>query len=221
METINKRTYIALLFFSLLIAQEHDYKHKSMNHRFNDAERWAKMFESSDRDDWQKPDQVISFMNIPEKALIADIGSATGYFPVRFAKIVTKGLVYGIDIEPDMVKFLKHRAEENNIKNLISILGKPDNPLIPQKVDFIFICNTYHHINEREKYFSKLRKMLKPEGQLVIVDFRKGDLPVGPPDKNKLSPKLVMDELAVAGYTLDRKYEKLPHQYMLIFNLKR
>lgn len=191
-----------------------------MPHRFNDAERWAKMFENSERDEWQKPEQVISAMNIPETAVIADIGSATGYFPVRFAKVAIKGKIYGIDIEPNMVDFLNQRAKQEGLGNLTSILGKPDNPLIPQKVDFVFICNTYHHISEREKYFSQLKKTFKPNGQLVIVDFRKGDLPVGPPDRNKLSPEKVIDELAAAGYDLVRQYEKLTYQYMLTFKVQ-
>ncbi|MEE8336322.1 MAG: class I SAM-dependent methyltransferase [Candidatus Neomarinimicrobiota bacterium] len=210
---------ISLLIGSFLPAQAPD-KNPINPHRFNDAERWEKIFEDTIRNEWQKPEQVIELMNIPENAVIADIGSATGYFPVRFAMAANKGKIYGIDIEPEMVDFLNKRARKEGFENLRSILGKPDNPLIPEKVDFIFICNTYHHINERPKYFSRLKGDLKPGGVLVIVDFLKGDLPVGPPDKHKLAFTQVIEELALAGYDLVQHYQELPYQYMLTFKIK-
>ena len=210
----------SLFLGSLLLAQAPDKKQINP-HRFNDAERWEKIFEDTARNEWQRPEQVISLMNIPENAVIADIGSATGYFPVRFAKAVHKAKIYGIDIEPEMVDYLNKRARKEGFENLSSILGKPDNPLIPEKVDFVFICNTYHHINERPKYFSRLKRDFKPGGQLVIVDFRKGDLPVGPPDEHKLAFSQVIEELTLAGYDLIQHYQELPYQYMLTFKIKK
>lgn len=74
-------------------------------HSFEDAEKWAKRFESPDRDAWQKPDAVIASLGLRESDRVADIGSATGYFPVRVAKAVPKGKVWGIDVEPKMVAY--------------------------------------------------------------------------------------------------------------------
>lgn len=206
-----------LLLITLLPAQEHDDKHQSNKHSFSDAKRWAKMFENPERDEWQQPDFVIQSMNIEPNDIIVDIGSATGYFPVRFAKVVHRGNVIGVDVEKDMVDYLNHRAQEEGLFNLKSILGEFHDPKIPLPVDIVFICNTYHHIEDRVAYFKNIKRKFKPDGKLIIVDFRKGDLPVGPPDKHKLSPEDVIKELGKAGYLLTDHQKDLPYQYMLTF----
>jgi SAM-dependent methyltransferase len=200
--------------------QEHQgYKHHTGQHRFKDAETWAKRFEGPERDAWQKPDAIIKALDLKRDTIVADIGSATGYFPVRFAKALPKGKVYGIDIEKSMVDYLNKRAERENLPNLSSILGKPDDPKLPEPVDVVFICNTYHHIEDRQIYFEKLKKNLRAGAKLVIVDFIKGKLPMGPPDKMKLAPDEVISELSVVEYHLVQKFEMLPYQYDLIFQL--
>ena len=208
-----------LLFISAALPQEHDYKHQSVKHNFSNAEKWAKIFENPERDEWQQPDHVIQAIGIQPDAVIVDIGSATGYFPVRFAKVVPQGKVIGVDVEKDMVDYLNDRAQKEGINNLISILGEFHDPKIPEPADIVFICNTYHHIDDRVTYFKNIKSKFRPDGKLVIVDFRKGDLPVGPPDKQKISPKHVIQELEKAGFVLTQHQEDLPYQYMLTFKL--
>ena len=208
-----------LLLTTPFAAQNHDYKHQSVKHNFSDAEKWAELFEDPERDTWQQPDFVIKSMSIQPDNVIVDIGSATGYFPVRFAKVVPQGKVIGVDVEKDMVAYLNNRAREEGIHNLTSILGEFHNPKIPEPADIVFICNTYHHIENRVTYFKNIKNKFRPDGKLVIVDFRKGDLPVGPPDKQKISPKHVIKELEKAGFVLTQHQEDLPYQYMLTFKL--
>jgi SAM-dependent methyltransferase len=114
---------------------------------------------------------------------------------------------------------LNDRAQKEGIDNLISILGEFHDPKIPEPADIVFICNTYHHIDDRVIYFKNIKSKFRPDGKLVIVDFRKGDLPVGPPDKQKISPKHVIQELEKAGFVLTQHQEDLPYQYMLTFKL--
>ena len=191
-----------------------------MHHRFEDAEKWAGIFENPERDAWQKPDELIRSLEIPVDAVIADIGSATGYFPVRFARLAMEGKVYGVDIEKTLVDYLNDRAKKENLSNLVSILGEPDDPKIPERADLVFICDTYHHIRDRGDYFENLKRYMQPGGRLVIVDFVLGDLPVGPPDKHKLAPDVVLEELAGAGYRQVPHALELPYQYVLVFNLE-
>ncbi len=217
---LHQIVFISLLIGGLAMGQKQHKDHKPSSHSFDNAEEWAHKFEDPSRDEWQQPEKVLAIMAIPENATIADIGSATGYFPVRFAKAAPKGIVYGIDIEKDMIDFLNKRAEKENLPNLKSFLGELDDSKIPGKMDYVFICNTYHHIQNRNQYFSKLIEKLNPGGQLVIVDFRKGDLPVGPSDDHKLPMKTVIGELTKSGYHLIRQYDELPYQYLLIFKVK-
>ncbi len=187
------------------------------HHSFEDAERWAALFESADRDEWQRSEDVILFLELAPDDVIADIGSATGFFPVRFAPRLSKGKVYGIDIEPDMVRYLKDRAQREGFDNIESILGEPDNPNLPEAVDLVFICNTYHHIENRVDYLRRLIPMLRRGGRIAIVDFKKGELPIGPPAEAKIDRKDVIAEFEEAGFSLKEQNGALPYQYMLMF----
>lgn len=192
--------------------------HHHGHHRFQDAERWAEHFESDERDQWQRPEVVVERLEVAEDAVVADIGSATGYFPVRLAHAASAGRVWGVDIEPSMVRYLNERARGEGLDNLFSVLGTAEDPLLPEPVDLVLLVNTYHHIGDREAYFRRLRDDLRPGGRVAIVDYQMGDLPVGPADEMKLSPEQMRAELEAAGYRLvSEDSEALPYQYILIF----
>ncbi len=186
-------------------------------HRFDDAEQWARVFEDPGRDEWQKPDKVIAALKIPDGAArVADIGAATGYFPVRIARAHPEATVYGVDLEPDMVAYLAERARREGLSNLQAVQGEPADPRLPGAVDVILLVDTYHHIEDRPAYFEKLRKQLRPGGRVAIVDFKLGAA-IGPPDEHKLPPEQVNVEMGQAGYELRETHDFLPHQYFLIF----
>lgn len=188
----------------------------TVHHRFQDAARWAREFEDPARDAWQRPERVIELLGLAPDAKVVDVGSATGYFPVRFARAVPQGAVYGVDIEPTLVNYLNLRAHADGLTNLVSLVCQPDDPCIPEPVDLIFICDTYHHIDAREAWFDRLRAHLRPGGRLAIVDFRPGQLPIGPPEEKKIPPAQVKRELARAGWEPVGEHE-LPYQYLLLF----
>ena len=218
---------IGLLFVLIAISalsktgrKGHSQEHMTGHHRFEDADKWAAIFEDPERDAWQKPEEVIRSIGIQSGTTIADIGSATGYFPVRFARVARTGQVYGVDIEQTLVDYLNTRAVREQLPNLVSILGDEDDPRIPEKVDLVFICDTYHHIQDRSTYFENLKKYMQPQARLVVVDFKKGDLPVGPSDEMKLAETEVIKELTETGYRLLPNSVELPYQYILVFNIE-
>lgn len=194
--------------------------HHTGHHRFNDAEAWAKKFDDPKRDAWQKPHEVIQALKLKPDAVIADVGAGTGYFAVRFAHMAPGGKVYGVDAEPDMVKYLGDRAKREKLNNLIAVAAEPGNPRLPEKADLIILVDVYHHIDKRERYFRQLQQWLKPEGRLAIIDFRM-DSPEGPPPKARIAPESVKKELQSAGYTLTQEHAFLPNQYFLIFQAEK
>lgn len=202
----------------LIMSSCGSHKKHADHHRFDDAEKWSRIFEDEKREEWQNSKKIISVTGIKRDSIVADIGSATGYFPVRIAKVATKGRVWGVDIEPNLVNYLNKRAAKEGIHNLYSILGTFSDPLIPEKVDFIFIVDTYHHISKRKTYFKNLKIALKTNGKIVIVDFRKGKLPFGPKDKAKISKAQIVEEMKRAGYKLYQDHDFLKYQNFLIFN---
>jgi len=185
-------------------------------HRFGDADRWARVFDDPARDAWQKPHEVIRALAPAPDAKIADIGSGTGYFSVRLAHAVPKGRVYGVDTEPDMVKHLADRARREHLANVVAIAGRPDDAALPEKVDLVLMVDVYHHIADREDYFGRLRGSLKPGARVAIIDFSETSKD-GPPRRERISPTRVRAEMQRAGYTLAEEHGFLPNQYFLVF----
>ena len=191
-----------------------------------DIKQYLEQLDSEDRDQYQKPREVIDALNLKPGLAVADLGSGSGYFTRRFIEAVTEtGKVYAVDVEPEMLKY----AEESVVHMHRSytaefILARPDNPKLPyESIDLLFLCNTYHHLDERTKYFSNTKSSLKPGGRLAIIDFyhdeRSGEL--GFPKQHLVPRETVIKELTDAGYKLLREHTFLPKQYFLEFTLSR
>jgi len=205
---------LALLIAAAFAPAQHG--HQPMHPRFEDAERWAPVFEDPARDAWQKPDDVIRALALPATARVADIGAATGYFSVRLARALPQGRVYGVDIEPDMTRYLRERAAREGLSNLVAHAGAPDDPRLPERVDLVLVVNAYHHIAARSAYFARLKPALTAGGRVAVIDFRL-DSPVGPPRRHRVAPETVQEEMRAAGYRLAERHEFLPHQFFLVF----
>ncbi|MEK7469936.1 MAG: class I SAM-dependent methyltransferase [Planctomycetota bacterium] len=186
-------------------------------HSFADVENWVARFEGPERDAWQKPEEVVRALGLAPAARVAEIGAGTGYFAVRLARAVPRGQVWGVDLEPNMVRHLEARAAREGLANLTAALASAEDPRLPEPVDVLLVANTYHHLEARPAYFARVATALAPGGRLVIIDFRKGDLPVGPPDEMKLAPEVVRSELELSGLVQTAEESFLPHQYFLVF----
>lgn len=171
------------------------------------------------RDAWQKPHEVVTALGVRDGDTVADIGAGSGYFTLRFAQHVGPGgRVLAVDVSPEMIEEVKRRAGEAKLTNVTPVLARPDNPrLPPQSVDVVFLCDTWHHIEQRGQCLATLRPALKPGARLVIVDFHK-HAPVGPPETMKLTREEVVKEVEAAGFTLTKEHTFLPHQYFLEFS---
>jgi SAM-dependent methyltransferase len=206
-------------------AGRHHGEHEShscgaSNHRFDDPERWAKVFDDPARDAWQKPDDVVKELRLRDSDLVADLGAGTGYFAARLARAVPRGKVLAVDIEPKLVEHMRKRAEREGTLNVEAVLATAADPKLPRGVHVVLVVDTYHHIAERAEYFRRVRERLAPDGRVVIVDFKMGKLPVGPPDSHKLPRDVVTREMSAAGYVECASFDRLPYQYMLTYAVK-
>jgi len=176
------------------------------------SSEYAKILEDSSRDAWQKPHDVVMALGLKPTDVVADIGAGTGYFARRFA--THAGKVYAVDIDKELLAIIQKNAHAN----VITVLASPDDPRLPAKsVDLVFICDVLHHIQNRAAYYPKLVKALKPGGRIVVIDFYKKDLPVGPPPSMKFSEEEVIREFSNAGFSLTKRLAILPYQYFLFF----
>jgi len=217
---VNARAITALLAATLMIAIAHSASaQEGVHHRFEDAARWATIFESDERTAWQEPDKVVEAMKLRSGQTVADIGAGTGYFTRRFAKAVAPaGQAIGLDIEPGMVDYMKADAKKLGLANYHARVVKPDDPaLAPHSVDVIFFCDALHHIDDRAAYLRRLIPALKPDGRVIDVDFKKEPMPVGPPPPHKLAREEVIKEFHDGGYRLLREHDFLKYQYFLEF----
>jgi SAM-dependent methyltransferase len=196
-----------------------DHHMNGYQHSFYDAEKWAKEFDDPARNSWQKPDEVLNALHLQRTDRVADLGAGTGYFSARIAKLVPEGKLFSVDIEPDMLRHLRERARHENLSVLVPILASAESANLPEPVDLVLVVDTYHHIDNRIAYFSKLKASLRPNGRLAIVDF-KADSPEGPPLEHRISPEKLTAELDAAGFTLVATHPFLPRQYFLVFQAK-
>src|SRR5205085_2969879 len=146
-----KTVTVTLLFVAAGALAQAPQNHQ---HTFEDAGRWAGVFDDPKRDEWQKPHEVILALALAPDAVVADIGAGTGYFAVRFARMLPKGKVYAADIEPDMVRHLTQRAKREQLANVFAVQSAPDDARLPEKVDLALLVDTYHHIDDRSRYFA-------------------------------------------------------------------
>jgi len=171
-----------------------DHMHQSS------VDELSRRFESPERDAYQQPEKVLEYLGNIKGKKIMDIGAGTGYFSVKLA---AKGAqVIAADVSDEFQQYLKARIEKNQLKNIELRKIPYDHPGLNEKeAEMILIVNTYHHIENRSVYFTQVKKGTAPGGELVIIDFFKTDVPVGPPPAHKVSMDEVIAELKAAGYT--------------------
>jgi len=123
-----------------------------------------------------------------------------------------------VDVSPDMIVHMNRQIRDLGLDNVRTILASPDDPLLPDRsVDRFFICETWHHIGNHAQYLAVMKKMLKPGGQVIVIDFQKKELPVGPPMEMRVSREDVVHEFEQNGFQLAREHTILPYQYFLVF----
>lgn len=198
-----------------VINDDHNAANEHMHS--TDFETLVKNFESKERDAYQEPDKVLRYLGDLKGKTIIDIGAGTGYFSFRF---VEKGAnVIAADVNDQFQEYIEEKRDSLKIspEKLKLRMVKYDDPLLEEnEVDMVVIVNTYHHIEDRVDYFSRLKRGIKPGGELVVIDFVKKEIPMGPPVKMKMSPEEVSSELAQAGFTsFDVNDSLLKYQYIL------
>jgi ubiquinone/menaquinone biosynthesis C-methylase UbiE len=199
----------------------HDHS-GGMPHRFDNADEWAKVFDDPARDAWQKPDELVKLLAISPGMTVADIGAGTGYLLSRLSAATgTAGRVIGIDLEPDMVRYMKQRAAVEKLLNVEAIVTAAGSPgLADNSTDRIVIVDVWHHLPDRVAYAKLLAKALRTGGTVSIVDFEM-DAPVGPPPAMRLSAQQIVDDLKSADFAAKIVAESLSYQYVVTGTVKK
>ena len=179
------------------------------------------IFESPDRDKKLEIDRVMDLLKIAPGKTVADIGAGSGWFTVRAARRVGPiGTVYAEDINTDAIKYIETRAKKENLANIRTVLGVPDDArLAPDTVDAVLMLKVYHEIAKPEEFMRRLRDSLKPGALVGIID-RNGN---GSGTDHGLPQKVIEREMSEAGFKRVGVYDftkKDGQDYFLIFRVR-
>jgi ubiquinone/menaquinone biosynthesis C-methylase UbiE len=173
----------------------------------------------SERELEEAPDAALEAIGIAQGSTVADVGAGAGYFTWRIARRVgPHGKVYATDIQPRMLELLRSNMAERKLTNFETVLGSEDDPKLPHgRIDLVLLVDVYHEFSQPQKMLQRLRASLKPDGRLVLLEYRKEDpnVPIRP--EHKMSVAEVKAEVEPEGFRLDRLLDILPRQHILIF----
>ena len=172
-----------------------------------------------ERDGNDRPDSLLDALQIPAGATVADLGSGAGYFTWRLAQRVgPQGRVFAVDIQQAMLDRTAQEVRKHNLANVELVLGGPRDPRLPEaSLDLVLIANAYHEFSEPEAMLSAVRRALKPNGRLVVVEHQKEDRRNPLPAPHRMSFGEIRSEIEPAGFELERALDFLPMQHALIF----
>lgn len=169
-----------------------------------------------------KSREILNVLALHKGEVVADIGAGGGYFSMLFAEDVgLDGKVYSLDTNPKMLTHIKSYAEENQLTNINTVLVNEDDLNLPEHgCDLIFLRNVFHHIQDKETYFAKLKSFLKPNGRIVIIDYKKTEtFNFINLMKHYVEENLIISTLENAGYKITDSYDFLSEQSFNIFSL--
>jgi 2-polyprenyl-3-methyl-5-hydroxy-6-metoxy-1,4-benzoquinol methylase len=185
---------------------------------FAETEKYIEFLERPDRARWQKPDEVVAALHLDGTETVADVGAGSGYFTFRFARALPKGKVIAIDNDPEMVRHVHHKVLSDGITNVQAVLADSKDPAVSPAADVVFVCDVIHHVDGRDAWLRKMFSEMKPGGKLVVIEFKEGKLPEGPPEAVKIPKAKLTAMLREVGYVLKSDEPKLlPYQTFLVF----
>lgn len=178
----------------------------------------ADWLDRGERESEENPEGALDAIGIKPGMVVADVGAGTGYMTLKMARRVgPSGKVYAEDVQPEMLHRLHRNAVEAKLANIQTVLGGEADPkLPPNTLDLILLVDVYHEFSQPQKMLRKMREALKPDGRLVLLEYRKEDpsIPIRP--EHKMSVQEVKLELEAERFHLEQTLETLPRQHILI-----
>jgi len=169
------------------------------------------------RDVWQKPQGVVEKLSIAPGSRVADLGAGGGYFTWHLAKAVGgRGTVYAVDIEENAINMIFKEMVARGTPNVRPVRAEPHDPRLPEPVDLVFSCDTYHLMHDRVAYFRSLASALRPGGRVAILDFHPRGFVSGL-FGHRIEKEEVRREMEDAGYLLVNDYSLIDRQHFQIF----
>lgn len=179
----------------------------------------ADWLERAEREKEESVTKAIKLLDLKPGMVVADVGAGVGYYATRMAaKVGPEGKIYAQEIQPEMLSILRKRIAQEKVANVEPILGTESEPKLPAgSCDVIIMVDVYHEFAQPQRMLRKLREALKPDGRLVLLEYRKEDpyVPIRPEHKMSVSEAKI--EVEDEGFVLEKVLPDLPWQHMLFF----
>ena len=179
----------------------------------------APWLERREREREEDPDLALRLLRIRRGSTVADIGAGSGYYTIRLARIVgPMGKVYASDIQPGMIALIQQNVARAKIDNVVPVLGTIDDPkLPPASIDLAIMVDVYHEFSQPQRMLQRIREALKPDGRLVLLEYRAEDPNVPILPDHKMTKAQVKLEVEHEGFKQSRVYDDLPWQHLFVF----
>lgn len=179
----------------------------------------AQWLERTERMDEERPELVLSALELKPGMTVADIGAGTGYYSWRIAQRVgSGGAVYAVDVQPEMIRMLEKQMSRRGAVNVKAVLGTTTDPKLPENsLDLALMVDVYHEFEYPYEMLAAIVRALKPGGQLVFVEFRGGDPAVPIKPLHTMTEAQVRKEAAVHSLEWVKTVRGLPWQHVMVF----
>ena len=173
----------------------------------------------STREQEEDPKQTLENLGLKPGMVVCDLGCGNGYYTLEMAsRVQPTGKVFAVDIQPEMLHLLELRAEDQKVTNVEVVLGGLVDPRMPDNsIDLLLLVDVYHEFSHPSLMLKKIRKCLKPEGRIALVEFRAEDRTVPIRPEHKMTKKQILKEYKANGLKLVEEYDKLPWQHLMFF----
>ena len=179
----------------------------------------AGWLERPDRATEEQPQNMIAALGLKSTDVVADIGAGTGYISQLLAGQVPTGKVLAVDLQPEMLERLKQRMSNNKIANIQPQLGTEQSPELPaQSIDLAIMVDAYHEFGYPQEMMTGIVSALKPDGRIVLVEYRGEDPKVFIKPHHKTTQKQIEREMKAVGLKLLKNESVLPQQHLLFFS---
>jgi SAM-dependent methyltransferase len=185
---------------------------------FEEVEKYIEFLERPDRALWQKPDEVVKVLGLKGSEVVADLGAGSGYFSFRLSRAVPQGRVIAIDNQAEMVRHVHRKARTEGFANVIAQVATTEDPQLPHEADLVFVCDVLMHVRDNGNWLKNIHAQMRSGSRLVLIDFKEGPLPEGPPESIKVPKAEILRLCAEAGFKLQADHAGLlPYQQFLVF----
>lgn len=172
------------------------------------------VLEAEDRKTWQNPEEILGSIELKPDYVAADLGCGSGFFTLPLSRKVKK--VYGIDVQKEMLEFLEKKILKEKVKNIELLLTREDEiPLENERVDLLISVNTLHEFRDKEKMIEEMRRVIRQDGKVVTVDFKKEDTGFGPPVTIRVSKDQARCLFKRQGFMV-LKSKGLKYHYLIV-----